>query len=133
MAAVLTDDVVVFSSEELQAPEVGTELLELESEFDVLVGFDAVQQRRVGLRHRARLQLLVRNHVEFVVLDSVHGAALHSRTHNVHFVADLRIQDQTLTLNEPAQGRRGKRQTEKEMSVSLILTSSPSKINQLSA
>lgn len=92
-AAVLTDDVVVFSSEELQAPEVGTELLELKSEFDVLVGFDAVQQRRVGLRHRARLQLLVRNHVEFVVLDSVHGAALHSRTNNVHFVADLRIQD----------------------------------------
>lgn len=93
MAVVLTDDVVVFSSEELQAPKVRTELLELQSEFDVLVGFHAVQQRCVGLGHRARVQLLTRNHVEFVVLDSVHGAALYSWTHNVHFITDLRIQD----------------------------------------
>lgn len=138
MAAVLTDDVVVFSSEELQAPEVGTELLELEGKFDVLVGFDAVQQRRVGFGHRARVQLLAGNHVEFVVLDSVQGAALYSRTHDVHLIADLRVQDQTLTLNEPERGEKKKKrkQTDKkrtERSVSLMLTLSQSRINQMNS
>lgn len=40
--SVLTDDVVILAPEELQAPEVGAELLKLEGELDVLVGFDAV-------------------------------------------------------------------------------------------
>lgn len=89
---VLTNYVVVFPFEELQTPKVRAKLLELKSELDILVWFNTVQERRVGLRDCARVQLLTGNHVQLVILNSIHWCTLHSWTYNVHFVPDLRIQ-----------------------------------------
>lgn len=97
---VLTDDVVILPLEELQAPQVGAELLELQGELYVLVRFDTVQQRRVGLGDGAALQLLPGNHVHLVVLNAVTHAAVHPRTHNVQLVPDLRVQNHALARHK---------------------------------
>lgn len=91
---VLTDDVVVFAFEELEAPQVGTELLELESELDILVGLVAVQQRHVVLRHPAPLKLFLCDQVHTEIFNTgAHALAQHeSGTHDVHFIPNLRVQ-----------------------------------------
>ena len=110
----LTDDVVVLATEELQAPEVGAELLELEGELDVLVRLDAVEQRRVGLGDGAALQLLPGNHVHLVVLHPVTGATVHARAHDVQLVADLWVQHHALARHKSVDVEKRERQRERE-------------------
>lgn len=100
---VLTDDVVVFAFEELEAPQVGAELLELEGELDVLVGLVAVQQRPTALRHPAALELFLCDLVHTEIFDT--GARALARpesgAHNVHFVPNLRVQGDAFPGHEP--------------------------------
>lgn len=88
---ILTDDVVVPSPEELQSPQVGAELLKLQGKLDVLVGLDAVEQRRVGLGDGAALQLLPGHHVHLVVLHTLANPAIHTWAHNVQFIPNLGV------------------------------------------
>lgn len=105
---VLTDDVVVATPEELQAPQVRAELLKLEGELDVLVGLDAVEERRVGLGDSAGLQLLPGYHVHLVILHAVGDAVVHAGAHDVQLVPNLRVQHDTLAWDESEKkSRRG--------------------------
>lgn len=92
----LTGNIIVPPSEELQTPQVGTELLELERVLHVLVGFVAVQQEHVRLVHGAALHLTLGDHVDSVVLLLNPGGTVRAGTHDVHLVSNLRIQYQTL-------------------------------------
>lgn len=84
---------VVFAFDELKAPQVGAELLELEGKLDVLVRLVAVQQRRIALLYPAALKLFLCNQVHTEILDvgARALARLESGTHNVHFVPNLRV------------------------------------------
>lgn len=106
---VLTDDVVVFAPEELQAPKVGAELLKLEGELDVLVGLDAVEQGRVGLGDGAALQLLSRHHVYLVILHSIAHPTVHAGAHNVQLIPNLGVQYHALAWHESERRWRKKR------------------------
>lgn len=103
---VLTDDVVVSPSEELQAPQIGAELLKLEGELDVLVGLYAVEERRVGLGDGAALQLLPRHHVYLVILHAIASPAVHAGAHNVQLIPDLGVQYHALAWHESERRRR---------------------------
>lgn len=92
----LTGNVIVPPSEELQAPQVGAELLELERVLHVLVGFVAVQQEHVLLVHGAALHLTLGDHVDSVELLLSPGGTVRAGTHDVHLVSNLGIQYQTL-------------------------------------
>lgn len=98
----LTGNVIVPPSEELQTPQVGTELLELERVLHVLVGFVAVQQEHVRLVHGAALHLALGDHVDSVELLLSPGGTDRAGTHNVHLVSNLRIQYQTLVCIKSA-------------------------------
>lgn len=62
----LTGDVIILPFEELQAPQVGAELLELECELHIPVRFVTVQQGRVRLVDGAALQLTSGDQVDSV-------------------------------------------------------------------
>lgn len=96
----LTGDIIVLPFEELQAPQVGAELLELEGELDVPVRFVAVQQGRVCLVDGAALQLTSGDQVDSVKLLLGSRGSVVPGTHDIHLVTDLRIQHQTLTWTE---------------------------------
>lgn len=81
---------------ELQTPQVGAELLELERVLHVLVGLVAVQQEHVHLVDGAALHLTPGDHVDSVELLLGPGGTVRSGTHDVHLVSNLRIQYQTL-------------------------------------
>lgn len=84
---------VVFAFEKLEAPQVGTELLELEGEFNILVGLVALQQCHVVLSHPAALKLFLCDQVHTEIFDTgTHALAWpESGTHNVHLVPELRV------------------------------------------
>lgn len=88
----LTGDVIVPPSVELQTPQVGAELLELERVLHVLVGLVAVQQEHVHLVDGAALHLTPGDHVDSVELLLGPGGTVRSGTHDVHLVSNLRIQ-----------------------------------------
>lgn len=94
---------VVFAFEELKAPQVWAELLELEGELDVLVGLVAVQQRHISLRHPAALKLFLCDQVHTEIFDA--GACALARpesgTHNVHFVPNLRVEGDAFAGYKP--------------------------------
>ena len=92
----LTGDVVVVVTLELQAHVVGTELLELDGELDVLLGLVAVDQD-VGVQDGAAgLSLLLLHQVELVEL--VRPRAVPLRADDVQFVPDLGVDRQPLPL-----------------------------------
>lgn len=64
----LTGYIIVPPFEELQTPQVGAELLELEGELYILVGFVTVQQGCVCLVNGAALHLTSRDKVDSVEL-----------------------------------------------------------------
>lgn len=111
---VLTDDVVVSPSEELQAPQIGAELLKLEGELDVLVGLDAVEERRVGLGDGAALQLLPGHHVHLVILHAIGHPAVHARAHNVQLIPDLGVQYHALAWHESGRGDKEEEEEKEE-------------------
>lgn len=98
----LTGDVIVPPSVELQTPQVGAELLELECVLHVLVGFVTVQQEHVRLVNGAALHLTPGDHVDSVELLLGPGGTVRSGTHDVHLVSNLRIQYQTLVCIKSA-------------------------------
>lgn len=100
----LTGDVIVPPLEELQTPQVGAELLELEGELYVLVGLVAVEQGRVLLGDGAGLYLTSGDQVHSVELLLCPGGSICPGTHNVHLIPDLGVQDQTLTPNKSVRG-----------------------------
>lgn len=102
----LTDDVVVFPSEELQAPQVGAELLKLQGELDVLVGLHTVEQRRVSLGDGAALQLLPGNHVDLVILHPI-SYSVHTWADYVQLIPYLRVQHQALAWHESGEREKG--------------------------
>ncbi|KAF3832768.1 hypothetical protein F7725_026433 [Dissostichus mawsoni] len=87
-------------SDELQAPQVGAELLKLEGELYILVRFVTVQQGRVRLVDGAALYLTSGDKVHSVELLFPPGGSICPGTHDIHLVPNLRIQDQTLTWNK---------------------------------
>ena len=111
---VLTDDVVVSPPEELQAPQIRAELLKLEGELDVLVGLDAVEERRVGLGDGAALQLLPGHHVHLVILHAIGHPAVHAGAHNVQLIPDLGVQYHALAWHESGGGDAGEEEEEEE-------------------
>lgn len=94
---------VVFAFEELKAPQVGTELLKLEGELDVLVWLVAVQQCHIAFRHPAALKLFLCDQVHTEIFDTGACALARSETgtHNVHFVTDLRVQGDAFAWYKP--------------------------------
>lgn len=96
----LTSDVVILPLEELQPPQVGAELLELERELDIPVRLVAVQQGGVGLVYSAALHLTSGDQVDSVELLLFALGGIRPWTDNVHLVPNLRGEDQTLTQSE---------------------------------
>ena len=88
----LTGDVIVLPPEELQTPQVGAELLELERVLHVLVGLVAVQQEHVRLVDGAALHLASGDHIDPVELLLGLGGTVRPGTHDVHLVSNLGIQ-----------------------------------------
>lgn len=93
----LTGDIIVPPFEELQTPQVGAELLELERELHIPVRFVTVQQGCVRLVDGAALHLTPGDQVDSVELLLRPRGSVWAGTHDVHLVPNLRIQHQTLT------------------------------------
>lgn len=101
----LTGDVVVDVPLELQAHVVGAELLEFDSELDVLLRLVAVDQD-VGIEDcTAALCLLPLHQVQLVEL--IFSALVCFGTDDVQFVPDVRVDHQALSSHKPG-GRKNR-------------------------
>lgn len=96
----LTGDVIVCETLELESHVVGTELLELDGEFDVFLWLVARHQDIWVQYCAAGLRLLFLHQVEFIKL--IRPPHVPLRADNVQFIPDLRVDHQALPRHKPA-------------------------------
>lgn len=106
----LTDDEVVLIGFEFVAPQVRRVLLKLDGEPHVTVGLVAGEKQVWGSGHFTPVGLVPGRHqVQFVELVLGRGAGagrLRPGADEVQTIPDLRVQDITLIITEPAERER---------------------------
>lgn len=97
---VLTGDVIVCETLELESHVVGTELLELDGEFDVFLWLVARHQDIWVQYSAAGLRLLFLHQVEFIKL--IRPPHVPLRADNVQFIPNLWVDHQAFPRHKPA-------------------------------